>query len=56
MSDHPIPGQQYLLIGGTDDKCISNGNTWEESKVDVDRLAADLAAKKRKQLLEALED
>ena len=56
MSDQPIPYQTYRLTGGTDDKCIANGNTWEESKVDMDKLAADLAAKKRKQLLEALED
>ena len=29
----PKENETYLLIGGTDDKCISNGNTWEESRV-----------------------
>ena len=29
--DKPIDGNKYLLIGGSNDKCISNGNTWKES-------------------------
>ena len=33
MNDKPKPNKTYMLIGGTDDKCISNGNTWEESKL-----------------------
>ena len=37
--DHPIPGKQYALTGGTGEKCIANGNTWEESAVQpVDNL------------------
>ena len=34
--DKPISGKKYLLIGGTDDKCISNGNTWSESIIKDD--------------------
>lgn len=33
MNDAPIPGKQYALTGGPDDKCIANGNTWAESIV-----------------------
>ena len=29
----PIPGRQYMLTGKRGDKCIANGNTWEESEV-----------------------
>ena len=29
----PEDGKQYLLVGGPKDKCIANGNTWEESEV-----------------------
>ena len=29
----PKENEVYMLIGGADDKCISNGNTWEESKI-----------------------
>lgn len=31
--DAPVPGKQYMLTGGHDDKCILNGNTWAESEV-----------------------
>ena len=31
--EHPIAGRQYQLTGGTGEKCLSNGNTWEESDV-----------------------
>ena len=31
--EHPLPGRQYQLTGGTGEKCISNGNTWKESEV-----------------------
>ena len=31
--DKPKENQVYMLIGGAEDKCISNGNTWAESKV-----------------------
>ena len=31
--DKPKENQVYMLIGGANDKCISNGNTWAESKV-----------------------
>tara|TARA_R100001082_G_C4342614_1_gene150851 strand:- start:942 stop:1106 length:165 start_codon:yes stop_codon:yes gene_type:complete len=34
--EHPIPGRQYLLIGGTGDKCISNGNDWHECLIQED--------------------
>lgn len=30
---HPIDGQQYMLVGGPNDKCLSNGNSWKQSKV-----------------------
>ena len=33
MNDKPQPNKTYMLIGGTDDKCISNGNTWADSEV-----------------------
>ena len=33
MNDKPQPNKTYMLIGGTDDKCISNGNTLAESEV-----------------------
>ena len=36
-NDVPIDGEKYLLIGGKDDKCISNGNTWEESIINDDK-------------------
>jgi len=35
-TDVPIDGEKYLLIGGTGDKCISNGNTWSESIIKDD--------------------
>ena len=31
--DKPQEGKQYMLTGTADDKCIANGNTWEESEV-----------------------
>ena len=31
--DKPKENEVYMLIGGANDKCISNGNTWAESKV-----------------------
>ena len=31
--DAPEAGQEYLLVGGSKDKCIANGNSWAESKV-----------------------
>ena len=31
--DEPVDGEIYMLIGTAEDKCIANGNTWEESKV-----------------------
>lgn len=34
MKDEPIPGVQYALTGKKGDKCIMNGNSWDESKVD----------------------
>ena len=34
--DAPIDGKKYLLIGGTGEKCISNGNTWKESIINDD--------------------
>ena len=36
IKDVPIDGEKYLLIGGKDDKCISNGNTWKESIINND--------------------
>ena len=29
----PEEGKQYLLIGGTDQPSIANGNTWAESEI-----------------------
>ena len=43
--EHPIAGRQYQLTGGTGEKCISNGNTWEESDVmknKIENLVNDL--------------
>lgn len=31
--DRPEYGKVYSLIGGSNDKCIMNGNTWKESEV-----------------------
>lgn len=56
MSDQPEHGKTFCLIGGNDQPSIANGDGWKASEIDMDQLAADLAAKKRKQLLEALED
>ena len=56
MSDKPEYGKTYSLIGGKDQPSIANGDGWKASEIDVDQLAADLAAKKRKQLLEALSE
>ena len=33
IEDHPLPGVQYQITGGPGEKCLINGNTWEESKV-----------------------
>ena len=30
---HPEPGHVYALTGGSDDACLSNGNSWAESEV-----------------------
>ena len=30
---HPLPGELYQITGGPGEKCLSNGNTWEESKI-----------------------
>lgn len=32
-SNKPKEGKQYLLIGGTDQPSIANGNTWAESEI-----------------------
>ncbi len=32
----PVAGRQYMLTGKKGDKCILNGNTWEESEVKTD--------------------
>lgn len=29
----PEYGKQYALTGATGDKCLSNGNTWQESEI-----------------------
>jgi|7_EtaG_2_1085326.scaffolds.fasta_scaffold01482_4 hypothetical protein len=29
----PLDGVQYLLTGGPGEACISNGNTWAESRI-----------------------
>lgn len=31
--DRPQEGKVYMLTGGPNDKCLSNGNSWEESAV-----------------------
>jgi hypothetical protein len=31
--DQPEEGKVYALTGGSNDKCISNGNSWEESEI-----------------------
>lgn len=33
MRNAPEYGKQYALTGGTDKKCIMNGNTWADSEV-----------------------
>jgi len=35
--DHPEDGKQYVLIGGPNDPCIANGNTWAESEIKKER-------------------
>ena len=47
--EHPIAGRQYQLTGGTGEKCLSNGNTWEESEVE-ERWEEFINDLKRKQL------
>lgn len=42
----PIPGVQYALTGKKGDKCIMNGNTWDESKVIPVAVAQALALEK----------
>lgn len=32
-TNKPEEGKQYLLIGGTDQPSIANGNTWAESEI-----------------------
>ena len=29
----PLPGVLYQITGGPGEKCLSNGNTWKESKI-----------------------
>ena len=31
--DKPKEGKVYRLTGGSQDKCIANGNSWSESEV-----------------------
>tara|TARA_Y100000294_G_C8373770_1_gene263820 strand:+ start:268 stop:456 length:189 start_codon:yes stop_codon:yes gene_type:complete len=40
ISKNDIPKENvlYQLTGDNDDKCIENGNSWEESKVEIDDL------------------
>ena len=33
----PLPGVEYHLTGGPGQPSIANGNTWEESKVEVQK-------------------
>lgn len=33
LKDKPVEGKTYALTGGPKDKCIANGNTWQESEV-----------------------
>lgn len=42
----PIPGVEYRLTGGPGVACISNGNTWAESRIepDVHALADEVRA------------
>lgn len=35
LKDKPVEGKTYALTGGPKDKCIANGNTWQESEVKV---------------------
>ena len=34
VEDKPADGVQYALTGGPGDKCVSNGCSWYESKVE----------------------
>ena len=36
--DMPAAREFYMLTGKSEDKCIANGNTWDESKVDIEDL------------------
>ena len=36
--DIPKTNVLYQLTGDKEDKCIENGNSWEESKVEIDDL------------------
>ena len=33
LLDKPKPNKVYVLIGGKNTKCISNGNSWNDSEV-----------------------
>ena len=33
IEEDPLPGELYQITGGPGEKCLSNGNTWEESKI-----------------------
>ena len=35
--DKPLPGVEYHLTGGPGQPSIANGNTWEESKVEIQK-------------------
>ena len=45
--NHPIDGKLYQITGGTGEKCLSNGNTWEESEI---KIAVKSLKERRKQL------
>ena len=34
LPNKPLPGITYTLTGGSNEKCISNGNTWAESRTE----------------------
>ena len=41
-NNKPEYGKQYALTGGKEDKCIMNGNSWEESEVKNNKSASGM--------------
>jgi len=53
--NHPIPGQEYLLIGRSDQKAISSGNDWHECLI-KDEGKVKVQSEKQTDILEQIND